>query len=124
LEYLEKNNLRIGLQLLVNLAEPLQRFVLVQKNRLEHVAPNWIYLTATILVTGKAGCAPWCHPPQAQANEAGGQNCPAPSEATAKTRARFRMARNGPSSALRRLPDAAHRAARRALPSEPFRAIK
>jgi hypothetical protein len=71
------------------------------------------HLTGALLPADKAGCAPWCFPPQARANAVSGQKSPA-----------LRVAESSPSAALRRLLDAPHRASRRALPNELLSDIK
>ena len=68
--------------------------------------------TGSILPAGKARAAPWCwHHKQCATRPA-------------VKSARPSVARIGPPGALRRLPDALHRAARRAYPGGPIRATE
>jgi hypothetical protein len=68
--------------------------------------------TGSILPAGKARAAPLCS-----------HNKQCATRPAVKS-ARPSVARIGPPGALRRLPDALHRAARRAYPGDPIRAMK
>ena len=68
--------------------------------------------TGAILPAGKARAAPWCWHHKQRATRQAGKS------------ARPSVARIGSPGALRRLPDALHRAAHRAYPGDPIRAMK